>query len=43
LTHATYHRGRLRGNWSKYVGDDAQYARNRCSDRANFKVKAMKL
>jgi hypothetical protein len=43
LTHATYHQGRLRGNWSKYIGDDAQYARNRCSNRANFKVKAMKL
>ena len=43
LTHATYHRGRLRGNWSKYVGDDAQYARNRCSNRENFKVKTMKL
>ena len=43
LTHATYRQGRLRGNWSKYVGDEAQYARNRCSDRANFKVKTMKL
>lgn len=43
LTHATYRQGKLRGNWSKYVGDEAQYARNRCSDRANFKVKTMKL
>ena len=43
LTHAAYRQGRLRGNWSKYVGDEAQFARNRCPDRANFKVKTMKL
>ena len=43
LTHAAYRQGRLRGNWSKYVGDEAQFARNKCSDQANFKVKTMKL
>jgi hypothetical protein len=43
LTHATYHQGRLRGNWSKYVGDEAKSIRKRCSNRANFKVNTMKL
>ena len=43
LTHATYHQGRLRGNWSKFVGEKAQSVRKKCSNRTNFKVKTMKL
>ena len=44
LTHASYFQGRLRGDWSKYVGDQAQRVqKNECSNRADLKVKTMKL
>jgi hypothetical protein len=43
LTHANYYQGRLRGNWSKYVGNEAQAMKKACSQRASFKVKTMKL
>ena len=43
LTHATYRQGRLRGDWPKYVGEKAQSIKKLCSNRANFKVKTMKL